>query len=214
MKSIIVSGIATFSLVVGTATLTVATTKTTKDVHNLASAELRVVNVLHHYQGTAVWRKQLEAAVAAQTAELAKVDADVSGSKPPTTSATSIAKSGTLTIDEIGVPSSSPGCGNARAASGIQVQVENGAGSVIALATFANNGVGHMKNTSSGGVESIECTYTYSVSLPVIPIYIFTGTDGAPNSAPSSMTTITVSLAQLRAAKTAPEIYISNCFGC
>jgi hypothetical protein len=65
-------------LALGTSTVALAATTTTTDVHTLATAESRVVALLDHYSNSPAWTAQYKAAVAAQTSEIAKVNADLS----------------------------------------------------------------------------------------------------------------------------------------
>jgi hypothetical protein len=69
-------------LVAGTAHIAAGTTATAADVQALAAAESNVVTVLHQYQDTAAWKSKFTAAVAAQSADIAKVHADLT---PPVT---------------------------------------------------------------------------------------------------------------------------------
>jgi hypothetical protein len=67
---------------VATATIATATTTTTTDVQTAATAEAHVISLLHAYTNTAAWKARFKAAVATQSADLAKVNSDITPVAP------------------------------------------------------------------------------------------------------------------------------------
>jgi hypothetical protein len=85
---------ATAVAVLGPAAVALASTTTTKtDVATLATAESKVVSLLHEYKPTVAWKLKYEAAVTKQAAILAKVSSDLFATPKvtpsPTTTTTS-----------------------------------------------------------------------------------------------------------------------------
>lgn len=96
----------------GIASLALAATATTStDVSALATAEAKVVSVLHGYKDTSAWKAQFDAAVATQAGDLAKVKTDL-GSSASTGSGTvvySFSGSGIHTTSSFVVPAAAKG---------------------------------------------------------------------------------------------------------
>jgi hypothetical protein len=65
-----------------TMTIAFAASTTSRDVATLSKAESNVVALLNQYKPTGAWKARFDAAVSVQTADIARVNADLSPSRP------------------------------------------------------------------------------------------------------------------------------------
>jgi hypothetical protein len=108
MKKTAISVVAVSALTLGSATVAMAVTKTSADVKTLASAESKVVTLLHHYKNSATWKSQFKAAIAAQNADVTKVETDLAP-KTKTTTTTTVPPTTTSSPTATTAPASSSG---------------------------------------------------------------------------------------------------------
>jgi hypothetical protein len=92
-KALVILGAAL--LAGGSAGVAFAATTTSLDLSALTAAESHVVSVLHGYKANVAWKAEFRAAVVAQAAALAKVDADLGSSSPGPSGRTLLSASGT-----------------------------------------------------------------------------------------------------------------------
>jgi len=103
MKKFLVAGACAAMLVLGATTVVLASGTTTSDIAALATAESRVVSVLHTYQPTAAWRAVYRAAIAVQAVDIARVNAELPAEGTAPTSSHQKSKGLSFT-DDNGVP--------------------------------------------------------------------------------------------------------------
>jgi hypothetical protein len=104
------AAIGILALIIGSSSAAIAAAKnTTSDVKKLASAETRVLSLLHSYKDTAAWKTQFKAAEAAQSADMDRVNSDLGPPPAPSGVLLSISGKGTQHTASFTVPASAGG---------------------------------------------------------------------------------------------------------
>jgi hypothetical protein len=96
------SAVVALALLAPATTAWAANTSTQTSVANLATGEAKVVTLLHHYKVTAGWKAQFNAAIAKQTADLAKLNSALAVKVPtsvPTSTSTTAPTTTTAGVD-------------------------------------------------------------------------------------------------------------------
>ncbi|MBU6496107.1 MAG: hypothetical protein KGR42_06825 [Acidobacteria bacterium] len=175
MMKILVS-LATVSLVGATVNIAAAAISPPPSVTALTGAETHVVTLLHQFKNTATWKKAYEAAVATQSADIAKLNAALSPA-PASGKLFSQSGSGAQTTGQFTVPASAKGwriawaynCSSFGSSGNFIISVYQGASLSFndpGVVQLGVKGSGTEHNYDTGtfhlGIDS-ECAWTVSV---------------------------------------------------